>query len=71
LIASALMSGSESMLFRLFAALHRVISAQTRGRPAVELAPTWTAVIAADAAVADLRAGALSLPSRRGPPLPT
>ncbi len=69
LAASALMSGGESMLFRLFAALHRVIESTTRGRRAVELAPTWTAVITTGADVVRLRAGALSVPSRRGPPL--
>jgi hypothetical protein len=69
LAASALMGGTESMLFRLFAALHRVIESATRSRRPVELAPTWTAVITAGDDVFRLRAGALSVPSRRGPPL--
>ena len=67
--AAWLMSSGESMLFRLFAALHRVIVWPTRGRPAVEIAPSWTAMITGGADVVRLRAGALSLPSRRGPPL--
>jgi hypothetical protein len=67
--AAWVMSSGESTLFRLFAALHRVVRWPTRGRPAVELAPTWTAVITGGAEAVRLRAGARSLPSRRGPPL--
>jgi len=69
LAASWVMANGESTLFRLFAALHRVILMPTRGRPAIELAPTWPAVITGGGQVQRLRAGALSLPSRRGPPV--
>ena len=70
LAAAWLMTGGESTLFRLFAALHRVIAAPPSAPAAVELAPTWVAVVTDGGQVVRLRAGALSLPSRRGPPLP-
>jgi hypothetical protein len=69
LAASVVMGCGETMLFRLFAALHRVIVWPVRGRPSIELAPAWTAVITGDPEVVRLRAGDLSVPSRRGPPV--
>jgi len=68
LAAAALMAGGESTLFRLFAALHRVLVPARLIRPVV-LAPAWTAVITNDSGGLRLRAGELSLVSRRGPPL--
>ncbi len=68
LAASALMAGGESTLFRLFAALHRVLVRARLIRPVV-LAPAWTAVITNGSGGLRLRSGELSLVSRRGPPI--
>ena len=68
LAASALMAGGESTLFRLFAALHRVLVRPRLIRPVV-LAPAWTAVITHGSGGVRLRSGELSLVSRRGPPI--
>ena len=68
--ASWLMAGGESMLFRLFAALHRVL-APLRRIPAIAFPPNWTAVISGDAAGGRLRVPEVSVVSRRGPPLTT
>ena len=68
LAASALMARGESTLFRLFAALHRVLVRVPLIRPVV-LAPAWTAVIPGGSGGLRLRSGELSLLSRRGPPM--
>jgi hypothetical protein len=68
LAATALMAGGESTLFRLFAALHRVL-VRTRLAPPVVLAPAWTAVITGGSGGVRLRSGELTRVSRRGPPL--
>jgi hypothetical protein len=68
LAAAALMAGGESTLFRLFAALHRVL-VRVRIVQAVVLAPGWTAVITGSSGAVRLRSGVLSQVSRRGPPL--
>jgi hypothetical protein len=67
LAASWLMAGGESMLFRLFAVLHRVlVPGQTA--LAIGLPPTWTAVVTGGGRPVHMRAGELSAGSRRGPP---
>lgn len=67
LATSWLLTCGESTLFRLFAALRRVLHPARRAL-AVPCTPSWTALVAADNASARLRAGELSLISRRGPP---
>jgi hypothetical protein len=67
LAATWVMAGGENMLFRLFAALHRVlVPAQTAA--AIGLPPTWTAVVTGGGRAVLMRAGELSAGSRRGPP---
>ena len=68
LAAAALMAGGESTLFRLFAALHRVLVRHRLAQP-VLLAPGWTAVITGGSGGVRLRSGELCQVSRRGPPL--
>ena len=68
LAASWLMANGESMLFRLFAALHRVLVDPFRRAPAVEIAPPWTAMLSDDAAGGRLRLPEVLHVSRRGPP---
>ncbi|MEP6561707.1 MAG: hypothetical protein ABJD68_11640 [Nakamurella sp.] len=67
-LTAALMANGESMLFRLFAALHRVL-APAPIRTIVALAPDWTVVIIGDAGDAFLRTAVTSAVSRRGPPV--
>jgi len=66
-LTSALLAGGESTLFRLFAALHRVL-APARIRPVVGLAPEWTAVITDGAGGSLLEDAVAAAVSRRGPP---
>ena len=66
-LTSALLAVGESTLFRLFAALHRVL-APARIRPVVELAPGWTAVITDGAGGSLLEDAVAAAVSRRGPP---
>ena len=68
LASSWLMAGGESMLFRLFAAFHRILVVPRPGHCRIGLAPTWTAVVTGGAGGVRLRAGELSAVSRRGPP---
>ena len=65
--AAWVMTVGESALFRLFAALHRLI---VRLRPAAptRLAPSWTAVLADDSCPGQRRSLATSV-TRRGPPV--
>lgn len=67
LATAAVMAGGESTLFRLFAALHRVLI-RARLIQLVFLAPGWTAVISGSSGGVRFRSGELSLVSRRGPP---
>ncbi len=64
---SWLMTGGESSLFRLFAALHRVLLDVVRTLP-VALTPSWTALVPAGAAGLQPSVAELSAGSRRGPP---
>lgn|GEM_PF-1107524 len=68
--AAWLMAGGESMLFRLFAALHRVRLPAPRSL-IVGVGPAWTAVISGDVCGRLLQTRLGSLLSRRGPPLPS
>jgi hypothetical protein len=70
LAASWVMAHGESTLFRLFAALRRVLVPSRRPLP-VRLSPRWTAVITGGAGGRLLLTGLGSLSSRRGPPLPS
>ncbi len=67
LATSWVMTGGESSLFRLFAALHRVLLDAVR-TPPVALSPGWTALVPAAAAGLQLSVAELSAGSRRGPP---
>lgn len=67
LATSWLLTGGESALFRLCAALRRVLL-PARRVPPVSLAPAWTAMVTGGAGAVRLWAGELSLISRRGPP---
>ncbi|MET0866252.1 MAG: hypothetical protein ABWZ98_18115 [Nakamurella sp.] len=64
---AALLAGADSMLFRLFAALHRVL-VPVRTALVVELPPRWTAVIVGEAG-AEYGCATTSCVSRRGPPV--
>lgn len=68
LAASWVMAHGESTLFRLFAALRRVL-VPSRRPLTVRLSPRWTAVITGGAGGRLLLTGLGSLSSRRGPPL--
>ncbi|MGS0683865.1 hypothetical protein ACVBEQ_01710 [Nakamurella sp. GG22] len=70
LAASWVMTHGESTLFRLFAALWRVL-VPARRPMTVRLGPSWTAVITGGAGGRLLLTGLGSLRSRRGPPLPS
>lgn len=67
LAAGAVMAGGESALFRLFAALHRVLLAATPPPP-IGLSPRWTALIPTGSVGLRQSPGVLSAASRRGPP---
>ncbi len=70
LAASWVMAHGESTLFRLFAALRRVL-VPARRPVTVRLSPSWTAVITGGAGGRLLLTGLGSVRSRRGPPLPS
>ena len=67
LATSWLLTSGEGTLFRLFGALRRVLTA---GRPILVVPPLpgWTVSAGDGGGAVRLRAGELSLISRRGPP---
>ena len=67
LLTAMLLANGDSMLFRLFAALHRVL-VPARIRIIVAVAPGWTAVISGDAGGRLLQTAVSAVP-RRGPPV--
>lgn len=67
LATAAVMAGGESTLFRLFAALHRVLVPAPLIQ-VVQAAPSWTAVMTGGCGGLRLRSGELSPLTRRGPP---
>ena len=67
LLAAWVMAGAESMVFRLYAALHRAIVSRP-ARSAVATTPSWTAVIIGRSRLGRLQAAGSSLVARRGPP---
>ena len=67
-VTATLLARGESMLFRLFAALHRVLL-PARIRPIVGAVPHWTAVITGGAGGELLRDVRAAAASRRGPPI--
>ncbi len=66
-VAAWVMTGGESMLFRLFAALHRALVVLPVAPP-ILLSPGWTALLPAGTVGVRVSTGGLSAASRRGPP---
>ncbi len=69
-VASWVMASGESTVFRLFAALHRVLLIAPTA-PTVGVFPSWTALIPTGTGGVGPSAADLSTASRRGPPLGT
>lgn len=67
-VASWVMASGESTVFRLFAALHRVLLIAPTA-PTIGVFPSWTALIPTGTGGVGPSAADLSTASRRGPPL--